>query len=46
MPTDLGTPSARRREAQDQAQAETTILLAFVIICLGMLVLLLEVFAR
>jgi hypothetical protein len=46
MPTDLGAPSARRRVAQAQEQAETTVLLAFVIVCLGMLLLLLEVLVR
>jgi len=45
MPTNL-RPSAQKREAQAQAQAETTILLAFIIVCLGMLLLLFEVVAR
>ena len=41
MPTDLGVASERKRKAtQALAQTEVTILLAFVIITLAMLVLL------
>jgi hypothetical protein len=48
MPTDLGTPSAPKRKAQvqAQAQAETTMLLFWGIICLGMLGVLFEVLGR
>jgi hypothetical protein len=46
MPTDLGPVSARKRAAQAQAQPEITMLLFWLIICLGMLGLLFEVLAR
>jgi hypothetical protein len=46
MPTDLGTPSARKREAQAQTQDKITVLLAFIIVCLGMFLLLFEVLVR
>jgi hypothetical protein len=44
MPTDL--PSARKREAQAQAQTEITIMLVCLIICLGSLGLVFEVFGQ
>jgi hypothetical protein len=46
MPTDLDPAFARKREAQAKAQAETTIMLVWFIICVGMLGLVLEVVVR
>jgi hypothetical protein len=46
MPTDLDAVSARKREEQAQTQTLITTTLVWVIICLGMLGLLFEVFAR
>jgi len=46
MPTDLEAVSALKREAKAQAQTEITILLVWLIICLGMLGLLFEVLGR
>jgi hypothetical protein len=43
MPTDLGPVSVGKRAGQAQAQTETTMLLFWLIICLGMLVLFFEV---
>jgi hypothetical protein len=43
MPTDLNPVSARKRAAQAQAQPEITMLLFWLIICLGMIGLLFEV---
>ena len=47
MPTDLDKVSKRKREAQPQAQTEiTTIMLVCLIICLGSLGLVFEIFGR
>jgi len=46
MPTDLDAASARKRAAQAHAQTEITILLVWLIICLGMLGLLFEVLGQ
>jgi len=49
MPTDLDPAFARKREAQAQAQTETTvttIILVCLIICLGGLGLVFEVFGQ
>jgi len=46
MPTDLDAVSARKREAQAHAQTEITIILVCLIICLGTLGLVFEVFAQ
>ena len=47
MPTDLDTAvSARKRAEQAQTQTLVTIVLVWVIICLGMLGLLFEVLGR
>jgi hypothetical protein len=46
MPTDLDPAFARKRAAQAQAQTEITILLFWLIICLGMLGVLFEVLSR
>jgi len=45
MPTDLDPAFARKRAAQAQAKTETTIVLVWLVICLGMFGLVLEVFA-
>jgi hypothetical protein len=45
-PTDLEAVSARKREAKAQAQTEITILLVWLIICLGMLRLLFKVLGQ
>jgi hypothetical protein len=45
MPTDLDPAFARKRAAQAQAQTETTIVLVWLVICVGMLGVLFEVFA-
>lgn len=44
MPTDLDAVSARKRQAQAQTQSFVTIMLVWVIISLGMLGLVFEVF--
>ena len=46
MPTDLDAVSRRKREVQADEQTEITIMLVCFIIFLGMLLLVLEVFAR
>jgi len=46
MPTDLEAASARKRAEQAQAQTETTIMLVWLVVYLGMLVLVFEVFGR
>ena len=46
MPTDLDALSKRKREAQADGQTEITILLVCVIISLGSLVLVFEVFGQ
>jgi hypothetical protein len=46
MPTDLDPAFARKHAAQTHAQTETTIKLVWIIIWLGMLGLLLEVYGR
>ena len=46
MPTDLEAASARKRAEQAQAQTETTIMLVWLVVYLGMLVLVFEVFGQ
>ena len=46
MPTDLDTVSRGKREAQADPQTEITIMLACVIISLGSLMLVFEVFRQ
>jgi Na+/pantothenate symporter len=46
MPTDLDAVSARRRAAKAHAQTKITMLSFWVIICVGVLGLLLKVFAQ
>jgi hypothetical protein len=46
MPTDLDALSKRKREAQADGQTEITILLVCVMISLGSLVLVFEVFGQ
>ena len=46
MPTDFEPVSVRKRAAQAQAQPEITMLLFWLIICLGMVGLLFEVVGR
>ena len=45
MPTDLDPAFARKRALQAQAQTETTIVLVWLVICVGMFGLVLKVFA-
>jgi hypothetical protein len=44
MPTDLDAVSRRKREAQAHAQTEITILLVWLIFCLGLLLVILGLF--
>jgi hypothetical protein len=46
MPTDLEAASARKRAEQAQAQTETTIMLVWLVVYLGLLGLVYEVFGR
>jgi hypothetical protein len=46
MPTDLEAASARKRAEQAQAQTETTIMLVWLVVYLGLLGLVYEAFAR
>jgi len=46
MPTDLDAVSARKRAEQSHAQTEITMLLFWVIICIGMLGVVLKVFGQ
>jgi Na+/pantothenate symporter len=46
MPTDLDPAFARKRAAQAQTQTQTTMLSFWLIICLGMIGLLFELFGR
>ena len=46
MPTDFDPVSGRKRVAQAQAQPEITMLLFWLIICLGMVGLLFEVVGK
>jgi hypothetical protein len=46
MPTDLEAVSARKRQAQANGQIETTIMLVCVIISLGSIMLVFEIFRQ